>query len=790
MNEASVVRQRYKASSEYWKPQRDLEKLDLEFMLPENQWTPEAIKMRQANTAHGTGARPRMSVSKIEQPIQLVQNQFQNSHLGVNIHPLSANAQKDTAEVLQGLYRKIERDSNADQPRGWAFARAIQAGWGAYLVTTAYDDDALDAFTEQDQAEIDAGSKDPELLAKRDAQFDQKITIERILYQDQVILDPSAQKADFSDGKFAFLTSWVTLTDFKEQYPEAKISKISEPSLLEAALDDIPEWVKDKGEQRAVLVASYWCKQTTYKDISITVGGETLKRKKPDTAIKFSKWAPGGSDGIEPIEEADWNGHHIPIIPVLGKEMQPYNSTRTWIGIVRPAMDSQRMYNYAITTAVEVAALEPKAPFFGATGVFSGHEAKWNSLNTIPWTYVEYNQTDVNNQPATAPQRMPIDSSRLSVSLALMDKADAAIQATTYTPDPALGKHSRDESGKAIEALQGQSEASTSNYVYGMAQVSMPYEAVVILDMIPLVYDRPGRLARILDLQDEEKEVILNAPFVMNQEGRPQAVPEQGPNVIQGRFGSPMTTSGAAPMPQAEPKHYDLTAGRYGVTVSIGKSYKSRFEQGRDQMTELLAADPSLMPILGDLYFKYNDAPWANEASERMKKLVNQQHPELNKAEEGQETPDQLRGIIEGQKKQLEQGAQMMQQMKQELDTKQAEQQAKIETAKIAAQSDAQTSQSDGMLKIALEKFQAEADERLQAMKDQAEKDRQESEQHFEAMMKQAEQKFALMQSERDREHEDRMKSKDAEIAESQAEQAAAHQEIASDREAEREGDE
>jgi hypothetical protein len=47
----------------------------------------------------------------LDHPIQFTLNAEKAAHLGVGIHPLSDAADDDTAEVLQGLYRRIEVES-------------------------------------------------------------------------------------------------------------------------------------------------------------------------------------------------------------------------------------------------------------------------------------------------------------------------------------------------------------------------------------------------------------------------------------------------------------------------------------------------------------------------------------------------------------------------------------------------------------------------------------------------------------------------------------------------------
>lgn len=745
---SSEVLARYKQASSYYKEQRRREREALKFMVPEYQWTEQAKASRNGSSIGGAAvpARPCLSISKIDQPIQLVQNQFQNAHLGVNIHPLSEKANKETAEILQGLYRKIERDSNAVLPRSWAFDRAVEAGTGVYRIVTEYDED-----TEEDQ-------------------FDQKILLKRILQQDAVCFDPSAQEPDYSDAEWAFISAWWPLERFKREFPDADISQASDGEIAELLVDQ-PQWVNQDGEQVGVLVAEYFCKH--YKPVEVVgIGpdGKKVTRTRNDIKVYITKVAAGTTNELQELETQEFESRWIPLVPVIGKEMQLFNEERRYVGIVEPAMDAQRGFNYAITTAIEKAALEPKSPWVGAEGQFEGHEAKWNQANVRNWPYLEYKPTDLNGTPLPPPQRVSADMGTLSVSLQLAQQFDQAIQATTFTPDPALGKNARDESGKAIMALQNQSQASTSNFMSNMAQISMTYEAKVILDMIPRIYDRPGRIARILDFQDEPQEVILNQPFITDPAtGRPVPAPQQPEGMS--------TTQGP------KPKVYNLNEGKYGVSVSIGKSYASRMEAGKDTLLALFEVSPETVPILLPTFMKFSDEPWAQEAAKLMKNVRDQKFPGLDKPEPGQETPEQLRAELEALQGKLKQAEGIMQQMKQAIDTDQAKQAAQVEKARIDAESKAMTAQikaqsegagaeADAAFTLELERIKAESAMELERIKQEAEDARQASEQAFEARMLLIEQRFEALQKQMDREqaHEMAERSENQQERESEVE--------------------
>ena len=538
--------------------QRHREREDLRFQVPDEQWDPLAKQARQGGLVNGVPqmARPMISINKLDQPIQLVLNAERSAQLGINIHPISPDANDETAEVFQGLYRAIERNSQARIARSWAFDRAVKCGRGAYRINTRFDDEGGHPF-------------------------DQVITIERILHQDCVLFDPAATKPDFSDGEFAFVTSWVTAKEFERLYPKAKATYGAD-DFVGGTFPD-PEWVRGDGEDRAYLVAEYFYKDHEDVEIVLLVDGsvarkdelngadvvrdergEPVTRTLDQVTIKWCKLS-----GAEVLEKQNWNGRYIPLIPVIGKELQPFESERRWVGVIGPAKDAQRMYNYAASSAIEMAALEPKAPFVGAEGQFEGHEAEWGQANNRSFPYLEYKPTTVDGNLSPPPQRMQVDVSRLGPSMQLLQSADQFIQSATAVFDPGLGRqNSKERSGRAILANREQSEAANSHFVQNLADISMPYEARIILDLIPQIYDREGRICQMLDMEDKSEQVMVNAPFYQDPATkRPMAAPEGM---------APPLPDGTAP----EVKRFDLTKGIYSVDVNVGASYETRMQAG------------------------------------------------------------------------------------------------------------------------------------------------------------------------------------------------------------------
>ena len=621
--------------------QRERERDDLRFQIPEYQWT-DAARAERAG-GNGVPARPILSISKLDQPIQLVINQARQSHLGVNIHPVSEKASKETAEVLQGLYRRIERDSNAQQARLWAFQRAVIAGRGWYRINSKWDEDS-----------------DPQY-------FDQEIIIERILHQDSVYADPSAQRADFSDGEWAFVTSWVPFETFKRLYPESRLVKQEKGgvsglwSSFKDWITQEPDWVKEDGDDKSVLVCEYFYK------VHETETTESIDgKRKRDRDVVTVKWAK--LTGYEVLEEQDWDGKYIPLIPVVGRELQPVNGERWWVGMIRHARDAQRFFNYAASALVERMGMEPKSPWVMGEGQDEGHETEWLESNVRNRPVLHYKPTTIGDKLVPPPQRAQIDLTGMSLSAQAVQISDGWIQSNTMVYDQGLGKSAhKEESGRKVLALQGQSDASTSDFLANLSDAIL-YESLVTLDMIPAKYDRPGRITQILGEEDDSDTVMLNAPYVKDASGKPIPAPDGDPAF----------------------KLHDLQDRGYTTSVSVGQSFQTRLQQGQEAWQQLI---PNLPPeaqiLLLPTLMRFLDTPGAKDAADMLAKFRDAKFPGLADDKGQGPTPEQLQAQLEGMKLQTQQMQQMLQMAVQEIKTKQAEQEGKIRIAEIKAESDA-----------------------------------------------------------------------------------------------------
>ena len=674
----------FKLSAETYSKQRQREESYLRFQVPELQWEDEIRDYRSSqfgNQGVPMPPDPTLSISMLDEPIQLELNRQRAASLEPKIHALSEDATDDTALVLQELNRHIDvdPDSRAANARSWGMDRSTKAGLGWYYIDKVVDPDGGHPF-------------------------DQKLLVKRLLYQDGIFPDPTAQMADWSDGMFLHDivdVPWDSYTLGK--YAKSKLAEFSESDFKAMGPADA-DWivnVADK-ERRAIRISNYWRveiltrRYVLLNDGSVEFDDEIPDGKSIATDDDVQRLQYEGlrerdveerhvyksvMNGIEELEpEVEWDGKYIPYIPCIGIELQPFESERRWVGMIAGAMDAQRLVNYSASQAVKIAALEPQAPWQAEEGVLPEPlKSAYVQGNTRKFPVLTYAATNAAGMRSTAPSRVQIDTARLGPSMELLTMGKDFVQAATFTYGPSRGEQTpAHRSGTAIQALQGQTAQGNSHFLDNEANISLPLEMKIKLDLIPHVYDRPGRVLQVITGEGKTRQVMLNQPFTM-QGNRP--VPFQ-----------PLTPD--APLPDGV-KHFNLNKGRYGVSVTIGKSNDSRVQEGSDAVGRIMEADPQLLPILGPAWAKFQDFPGAHAVQLALEKWQAHVAPWMS---------DHAQQNAAAQIPQLQQQVQHLtvaaQQMKQQLDT------------------DAVKYEWDAKTKIALKDLDAKTTIQIQQMKD------------------------------------------------------------------------
>jgi hypothetical protein len=615
--------------------QRDREVEDLRFdrALPEDQW-PEDMRKARAKGIAPDGSvipeRPCLVIPKLDQPVQQTINEARKARLGVVIKPRGAKANKAGAEVRQGMIRTIEHDSRANLARIWALERASKCGRGWYRILKTY---------------------------ANDGDFDLDLVVARIKNQGSVYADPNAQEPDWSDAEFAIITSDMPTDEYRREYGKSAMAAMSAEE-LQSVCDVSPGWVTtgsgDDGTGTIRIAEYFWAEYEARTLILDPASGESRLLKKGEqepagvevrrTVQKRQiKWAV--INAVEVLDEEDWEGRYIPLVPVVGKEYN-VDGESCWKGIVSNAKDAQRLYNYARSSQALRSGLESLAPWVMAEGQDEGYEAMWDEANTRAFTRLKYKPTTFEGHLVPPPQRNDLSSTNLSASVLLAREADMDIQATTHRFNPSLGKQdSTNRSGKAVQKLQEQGQQSASNYLENLAYISMVHEGRILLDLLPIVYDRPGRVVRLLgDDPKDERQVVLQRPFIPGPDG--PLLTEPG---TEGLIPTVMKKlRGKKPV---KPILYDLREGDYTVSVNVGQAFATQQEADAAFVEGAMKAAPSLVPYLLDIYAELTGGTIGDRVAKRLQKVNPQLRDEEEESE--QEIPPQVQQQLQMQAQQI-----------------------------------------------------------------------------------------------------------------------------------------
>jgi hypothetical protein len=316
-----TARDRFKVAVEATTDQRARELEDLKFDAGE-QWLDEHKRARGGQQPGGglpaVPPRPCLTINKLAQPIDQLVNQQRSARLSISFAPKTSGASQEVAEAYEDIVRAIQADSRAHLARNWAFERAAKCGRGAFRILTEYANDGED---------------------------DLDIVYKRILNHATVYLDPFAQEPDWSDGEWAFITQDIPLERYRALYPKSKVA-LADADELTSIGDEHAEWIGNGDEGCTIRVAEYFY-----------VEHHEEKRGKRTVDRRVVQWRK--INAVEVLDEEEWIGKHIPLVPVIGKEYN-LNGVRSWTGVIRPAMDAQRSYNVMRSAQVEAVGLAPR----------------------------------------------------------------------------------------------------------------------------------------------------------------------------------------------------------------------------------------------------------------------------------------------------------------------------------------------------------------------------------------------------------------------------------------------
>ncbi|MHA1547419.1 MAG: portal protein [Alphaproteobacteria bacterium] len=532
-----------------------------------DQWPDQVLQQRSRE------GRPALTINKMPAFIRQVVNDARQMRPQIKVRPVDSNADPETAEVMNGLTRSIEQQSNADLAYDTAADFAVTMGFGYFRVDVDY---------------------------AHDDTFDQDIRIKRIDDPFSVYADPHDRGADSSEWNSAFIVESMATDAFEARYKGAE--KVDWDETGYAGLGQ--PWFD--GEK--VMVAEWWRREEAPQEVVRLTDGTVMDADRfaelswmfepsgitvVDTrTVKSHKVTHHVLTGAEVLETTEWAGRYIPIVPVYGEEIN-VEGRRYFRSLIRDAKDAQRMVNYWRSATTELVALAPKAPFIGPERAFDGKDArKWETANTENFGFLAYGG-DV------PPQRQTFAGVPAGALQEALNASDD-MKAIMGLHDASLGARSNETSGKAIMARQREGDVSTFHFLDNLSR-AIRHGGQIIIDLIPHVYSGP-RIIRTMGWDGGTNDVRL---------GQPAQPPQQAAPAQEGQPEQPEFTG-----------VFDLTVGKYDLVVEAGPSFTTQRQESAEQMMELLRVFPQAAPVIGDLLAKNLDWPGADEIAERLKALL------------------------------------------------------------------------------------------------------------------------------------------------------------------------
>jgi hypothetical protein len=538
------------------------------------QW-PNAIRR-----ARDVDTRPCLTMNVVRQHNLQITNEFKQNKSAVGIRAVGNGATAEAATLWEGVVRHIEYRSNAQAAYDTAAEFCVYGGIGWWRLHTDY---------------VDENS------------FDQEVFIRRIEDPLTVYCDPDARERDKSDMNFAFVFDLVPRDEFEEAYP--KLKNMASLSPLGVGSPD-SDWVT----RDHVRVCEYWRKVPRHDRLLSFMDPASGQRKLLRESLAPKEVVKGIIDdpltrirdvwedviewklivGDEVVDETEWMGKYIPLVPVLGEETR-IEGVLDRKGHTRAIKDAQRMFNYNASSQVEFVALQGKTPWVAPAQAIEEYETYWNTANTQNHAVLPYNHTNDDGAEIPAPQRTEPPSAAPAYEAGMQTAFNQMMMASGQWQNQ-MGMQGNERTGDAIAKRQDQGDTATFHF-RDAYEAALLLTGKMIIDLVPKVYDTK----RVLMLQADDGTDLEVEIDPTARQALQQRLAHNG-QVIR--------------------RIFNPSVGQYDVISQPGKAFGSRREETVKAMTLILTQNPALTGVIGDLLLSAMDFKEAQEAAVRLKRMV------------------------------------------------------------------------------------------------------------------------------------------------------------------------
>jgi len=583
--DSTIIRrahERFKNCVQWEGPFRQRFKEDIRFLYADSdnseQWNAAVRAQRQIS------GQVMVTINKTHTHWLHVVNQNKENKPEIQVSPTGNQASYESAQIFEQIIKRIEYISDAQTAYDIASGFQVGGGIGYWRIVAEY---------------LDENS------------FDQELFIRQIADPLSVYIDPMIKNQDGSDARFAFIFDDMPRKDAEKKYGKIVVQNQNFGDLAE-------NWMRTD----SIRVAEYyerneekeWMYAIPTQDDDIMVvresdmppeGRELLEaareRGEDVQRRRVSKWRIDWYKivGDQIAEKSVWLGKYIPIVRVPGEEITIENRLDRK-GLVRYLKDAQRAYNYNASAALEFGALQSRSPYTAPVEAIEGLEDYWSTANSQNHAYLPYNHRAEDGTEIPMPQRQQPPASAPQF-IEGMQTAEHEMMMASGQYEATFSAQGNEISGISIEQRQKQGERVTFHYQDNLAK-AIRFTGKILIDAIPKYYDT-RRIVRIMDESGEEHAIRIDpqakqALQKQEDESEAQIAAIFNPNV-----------------------------GNYDVIAKCGPNFDTRREKAFDAMTQLLAAQPAMANVIGDLYMGTADFPSADKLQERMRNWIAATNP-------------------------------------------------------------------------------------------------------------------------------------------------------------------
>ena len=579
------AKKRFARAEEWEASSRNLGRNDVKFGNADSdngwQWETTLRTTREADDA------PCLTINKTRQHCLQIINDARDHEDSVQVRPVGDGATFDAAQVYEGIIRHIEYVSNASQAYDTGTWHQVFAGIGYWRVVTDF---------------------------LSDDSFDQEIYVRRVPNRESVYLDPNIKEYDGSDAAWGIIFDDVpraeaeamgliekgengapTLGNYTDVWVTKDHVRIAEYFRRSEKSDELIELPPDIAD--AIGMATVRASQLP-KELRDSVPKDARRRKIVTPEIEWFKIV-----GDKIVDRKPWAGKYIPIVRIIGEETV-IDGVLDRKGHVRALKDPQRMYNYNSSAAVQYGALQAVTPWLTAIEAIGPHMEYWGKANISTAAVLPYNHLSEDGQrelPAPTriapPMAAPVFIEGMKIAQNEMMLASGQYQAV-------MGAPSNETSGKAINARQRQGDNATGHYLQHRA-TAIRFTGKILIDLIPKIYDT-ARVTQIIARDGTRKSVQIdpNAQDAHQNLTDPTAKDTNDAKIAA---------------------IFNPSVGQYDVMSDVGPSYATSRQEAFNAYSQIIAHNPAMTSVAGDLMFKAADFPGADVIAERLRNMVPQQ---------------------------------------------------------------------------------------------------------------------------------------------------------------------